>query len=146
MFKSCVTINADNTFINTKSFGSQWNCQTSILTNESPHTVNVYGSSQRGRASRPRFIFYRFSPIYKVFVPPKYLSTRQGIITKRFLNLFVGIGSVHPKLDTKLDCITLLEMLFFSILRRCNKTYIYTNHNRTTCQKVQTWIKCRGGI
>jgi hypothetical protein len=65
----------DRTFINIKFIGDHSNSQTSILTNESPNTVNVCACSHRGGKSRSLFIFHRFSPIYKVFVPPKYLST-----------------------------------------------------------------------
>jgi hypothetical protein len=37
----------DRTLINIKFFGSYSNCQTSILTNKSPHTVDVCASSHR---------------------------------------------------------------------------------------------------
>jgi hypothetical protein len=57
--------------------------------------------SHRGGASRSRFVFHRFSLIYNVFLPQKYLSTWRRIITKYFLNLFIGIGSTLPQLDTK---------------------------------------------
>jgi hypothetical protein len=33
------------------------------------------------------------------------------IITKRFLDLFEGIDSALPQPDTKLDCMTLLEII-----------------------------------
>jgi hypothetical protein len=82
--------------INIKFISNHLNCQTSILTNESPHTVDVCACFHRGGASRMRFISHRFLPIYKAFVLTKYLSTWQRIITIRFLNLFVGIRSALP--------------------------------------------------
>jgi hypothetical protein len=42
----------DRTFINIKLIGGHSNCQTSISTNESPHTVDVCACSHRGGASR----------------------------------------------------------------------------------------------
>jgi hypothetical protein len=96
------------TFINIKFIGDHSNCQTSILTNESLHKVNVCVCSLRGRASRSPFIFHRFSPTHKVFVPPKYLSAWWRTITKCSLKLFVGIGSALPQPDTKLDCVILI--------------------------------------
>jgi hypothetical protein len=56
----------DRTFINIKLIGNHSNCHVSILTNESPHTVDVCASVHRGWASRSRFIFHRFSPIYSL--------------------------------------------------------------------------------
>jgi hypothetical protein len=72
--------------------------------------------SYRDGPSRSPFIFHRFSPIYKAFVPLKYLITWYRIITKHFLNLFVGMGSALPQRDTKLDCTKLLKifLLHFS--------------------------------
>jgi hypothetical protein len=46
-----------------------------FLAKESPRKVDVCVSSLRGEASRLQCIFQAFSPIYKVFVSPKYLST-----------------------------------------------------------------------
>jgi hypothetical protein len=114
----------DLTFINVKFISDHLNCQTSILTNESPHRVEVCACSHRRGASRACFIFRRFSPIYKVFVPPKYLSTWYGIITKRFLNLLVWIGSALTQPDTKLDGITLLDII---ILRFCDAVTKHTS-------------------
>jgi hypothetical protein len=93
---SYVQILCNNLVVHTfiKFVGDHSNCQMSILTNENPHTVDVCACSHRGGASRSWLIFYRFSPIYKVFMLPKYLSTWQGIIAKRFLNL--SIVSVAP--------------------------------------------------
>jgi hypothetical protein len=54
------------------------NVLTLILTNESPHMVNVCVCSHRDTVVRLQFVFYHFSPIYKVFVPPRYLSTWQN--------------------------------------------------------------------
>jgi hypothetical protein len=65
----------DGTFVNIQFIGDRSNTQTSILTSESPHTVEVCACSRRGGASRSPFIFHCFSPIYKVCMPPKYLST-----------------------------------------------------------------------
>jgi hypothetical protein len=48
------------------------------LTNKSPYMVNICASSHRGWVSRLWFILYHFSPIYRVFVPPKYLGTWQN--------------------------------------------------------------------
>jgi hypothetical protein len=65
----------DCTSINIKLIGDDSNCQPLILKNESPHTVNVCALSHRGGAFRSWFIFHGVSPMCKVFVPPKYLST-----------------------------------------------------------------------
>jgi hypothetical protein len=101
----------DRTFINNKFICDYSNCQTSVLTNESPHTVDVCACSHRGGASRSWFICHRFSPIYKASVPPKYLSTLYKIILKCLLSLFLAIGSAFPQFNTQLDCITLLEII-----------------------------------
>jgi hypothetical protein len=55
----------DLTFVNMKFISDHSNRQMSILTNESPHTVDVCACSHRGGASRLRFIFHCLSPIYK---------------------------------------------------------------------------------
>jgi hypothetical protein len=65
----------DRTFIHIKFIIDHSNCQTSILTNESPHKVDVCACSPRGEAFRSLFIFHLFSPVYKVFVLPKCVST-----------------------------------------------------------------------
>jgi hypothetical protein len=55
------------TFINIKFIGNHSNCQTSILTNEGPHTVDFCACSHRGGASRSLFILHRFSPVYSFY-------------------------------------------------------------------------------
>jgi hypothetical protein len=63
MFKSLCNNFVDSTFINIKFIGDHSNCQTSTLTNESPHKVDVCACSHRGGESRSPFIFHRLSPI-----------------------------------------------------------------------------------
>lgn len=90
----------DSTLINIMLIGYNSNFQTSILTNENPHTVVICACSHRGGASRSWFS-RRFSPICEFFVPPSLVHMMQNI-TKRFLNLFIGIVSAILQFDTKL--------------------------------------------
>jgi hypothetical protein len=119
----------DCTFI--KYTGDYSNCQTSILMNESPHTVDVCACSHRSVASGSHFIFHRFLPLDKVFVPLKHLSMWYRIIAKYFLYLVTGIGSILHQLDTKLDYMPLLEMFLHHFCDAVTKHT--TNQNRTSC-------------
>jgi hypothetical protein len=80
--------------------------------------VTETGSLDRGSTSTVT------CPFYKIFVSPKYLSASYRIITKPFLNLLAGIRSALPHLDTKLDCITVLEI----ILHFCDAVTKHQNH------------------
>jgi hypothetical protein len=123
----------DHTFTNIKLIVDHLYCQMSIFINESLHMVDICACSHKGRASRSWFIFHGFLPIYKVFVPPKYFSMWYKITAEHFLNLFVGIGSALTQAWHKTWFHNAAWDSPSPFLWCCNNTYIYTNHNRTTC-------------
>jgi hypothetical protein len=108
--------------INIKLISDPSNCQKSILKNESPNKVYVCshmrGRQGRGSCSTVSRQFTKSTPLEHVIES-----------AKRFLNPSAGTNRNLHRLDTKFDCITMLQV---TLLHFCDAITKHTSTRATT--------------